>query len=130
MEKKKVVLIDLILVFSVLAAGIAAKILLSYISLPGCPFLTATGLPCPACGGTRCVMSIVQGKITAAFNFNPYFFLIFTYLFVLFIVFNIRHLTQNRIAQKLLRIMCDYRVIIGWALLCPVFWVLRVASLL
>ncbi|MEW1546717.1 DUF2752 domain-containing protein [Streptomyces tsukubensis] len=38
--------------------------------LPRCPFRLATGLLCPACGGTRMVYDLMHGDITAAWADN------------------------------------------------------------
>jgi hypothetical protein len=49
------------------------------LSLPGCPFLTATSLDCPGCGSTRCLAALANGDLFAAFDHNllvPFFALI------------------------------------------------------
>jgi hypothetical protein len=38
--------------------------------LPRCPIEWATGLLCPACGGTRMVYDLMHGDLTAAFHDN------------------------------------------------------------
>jgi hypothetical protein len=38
--------------------------------LPRCPFNWATGLLCPACGGTRMAYDLMHGQFTAAFHDN------------------------------------------------------------
>ncbi|MEV6318023.1 DUF2752 domain-containing protein [Streptomyces sp. NPDC051776] len=38
--------------------------------LPRCPFNWATGLLCPACGGTRMAYDLMHGRIGAAFHDN------------------------------------------------------------
>ncbi|MFG2195828.1 DUF2752 domain-containing protein [Streptomyces sp. NPDC048639] len=38
--------------------------------LPRCPFNWATGLLCPACGGTRMAYDLMHGRIDAAFQDN------------------------------------------------------------
>jgi len=37
-----------------------------------CPFRAATGLPCPGCGMTRAMLSLGQGKLLDAVDFNPF----------------------------------------------------------
>ncbi len=39
--------------------------------LPDCPFRALTGLPCLSCGTTRAALCLAQGKLAAAFQFNP-----------------------------------------------------------
>jgi hypothetical protein len=36
-----------------------------------CPFLTVTGLPCPFCGLTRSLLSLLQGELLKAFWYHP-----------------------------------------------------------
>ncbi|MCE5279481.1 MAG: DUF2752 domain-containing protein [Planctomycetaceae bacterium] len=36
-----------------------------------CLLRRLTGLPCPACGGTRCFLCLLQGDILAAVAYNP-----------------------------------------------------------
>lgn len=38
--------------------------------LPQCPFRYATGLLCPACGGTRMVYDLMHGQFSAAWHDN------------------------------------------------------------
>jgi len=38
--------------------------------LPRCPFNWATGLLCPACGGTRMTYDLMHGDVVAAFHDN------------------------------------------------------------
>lgn len=37
-----------------------------------CPFLTATGLPCPFCGLTGSLLSLLQGEFAQAFWHHPF----------------------------------------------------------
>lgn len=41
-----------------------------------CPFRVLTDLPCPLCGGTRCLLAISSLNIQEAFWLNPLLFLI------------------------------------------------------
>ncbi|MFZ3558375.1 DUF2752 domain-containing protein [Streptomyces sp. BH055] len=61
----------------VLAAGTAAALYLYGTDphepghvLPGCPFRLATGLLCPACGGTRMVYDLMHGQYVTAWHDN------------------------------------------------------------
>ena len=49
-----------------------------------CLFKRMTGYPCPTCGTTRGVLSLMQGKFLEAWLFNPMVFII-----ALFIFFNL-----------------------------------------
>lgn len=44
---------------------------ISLTGIPDCPLHWITGFNCALCGGTRCVMSIVRGDLSAAFWYNP-----------------------------------------------------------
>ena len=40
--------------------------------VPLCPLKTITGIPCPACGGTRAMRALIgHGDLLTAFRFNP-----------------------------------------------------------
>lgn len=54
---------------------------------PGCIFYLRTGLQCPACGGTRCVVSLLNGDIKSAFLFHPVFCVAIIYLLICNIVY-------------------------------------------
>ena len=43
---------------------------------PRCAMRSITGLPCPACGCTRSLLAWTELDLTAAFLFNPLFFLL------------------------------------------------------
>lgn len=41
------------------------------LTTPACIFRQTTGVPCLACGGTRCVRSLAGFDVTAAFAYSP-----------------------------------------------------------
>jgi hypothetical protein len=45
-----------------------------------CPFNSLTGLPCPGCGYTRSIISLLEGNISASFNHNPGWFILIIFL--------------------------------------------------
>ena len=51
--------------------------------LPRCPFNWATGLLCPACGGTRMTYDLMHGDVRAAFRDNSFLFLASPYALAL-----------------------------------------------
>jgi hypothetical protein len=64
--------------------GIAAvRPMLPLTPVAPCPLRTLTGIPCPFCGMTRGVTSLVHGQVTAAFTYNPGAFLIVAMAIVL-----------------------------------------------
>jgi hypothetical protein len=40
-------------------------------NLPGCFFRSATGIPCPTCGGTRAALALARLDLAGAFHANP-----------------------------------------------------------
>ena len=52
-------------------AMVAAPLLVRFTELRLCVFRSATGLPCPLCGGTRACAALVEGDFLAAMQFNP-----------------------------------------------------------
>lgn len=48
-----------------------------------CLIKSVTGIPCPSCGSTRSVMSIINGDIASAVFYNPFGFLILILMVVL-----------------------------------------------
>lgn len=44
--------------------------------VPTCGFRRLTGIPCPFCGGTRCLIAFSHFKWVQAFQWNPMIFLI------------------------------------------------------
>ena len=44
--------------------------------VPVCLFRAMSGLPCPGCGLTRALSSLIQGNPAAAFSYHPFAFLV------------------------------------------------------
>ena len=42
-----------------------------HLAFPACGLRWLTGLPCPLCGGTRCLASLAHLQLSSAFLFNP-----------------------------------------------------------
>ena len=47
-----------------------------------CPIKLMVGYPCPSCGTTRSVLSLIEGNFLAAFYINPFGFLVFSFLLI------------------------------------------------
>lgn len=43
----------------------------NYMALPECMIYRMTGIYCPACGGTRAVLSLLEGKIAESLWYHP-----------------------------------------------------------
>jgi len=53
--------------------------------IPSCDFYSSFGLYCPGCGLTRCILSIMHGKIWLAFRCNAFAFCMILGLLILYI---------------------------------------------
>lgn len=58
-----------------LAMGLARAVLQGWVALPPCGWRWLTGLPCPFCGGIRCLVALSHGEILGALAMNPMVFL-------------------------------------------------------
>jgi hypothetical protein len=56
--------------------------------LPDC-YLAVRSLPCPACGGTRCVYNFFSLNFAAAFQYNPCVFVVIIFMLILAILLNL-----------------------------------------
>ncbi|MGN1162172.1 MAG: DUF2752 domain-containing protein [Candidatus Fimenecus sp.] len=123
------ILLVLILDFSIVICATVLKKALPFLMglLPDCVF-AKYGLPCPSCGGTRCVYSLVCGKIPEAFFYNQFFFTASIYAFFAFILINIAVLFKSQFAEKLVKAMISYKALIAFAVLYAAFAFFRIFS--
>lgn len=67
-------IVELVLTLFVASAGLVGGRLYPYwkqhLYVP-CPLLDLTGIPCPACGGTRAIAALAQGAWLDALSWNP-----------------------------------------------------------
>jgi len=68
--------------------------------IPPCMLHMATGLYCPGCGGTRAILSLLRGDLTASFLYHP--FIIYTVVpgMWLMISHTVYHIQISRISGK------------------------------
>lgn len=66
--------------------------------LPSCWIYDLTGMLCPACGGTRCIIYILNGKWREAFFSNMIFFIGVLYVFIINLVYIINLNRKKKIA--------------------------------
>lgn len=124
LKQKKIIIavIDfLVLVFAFFAKNIAYFMM---DNLPAC-FVAEHGYLCPSCGGTRCVYNFFSGNFVTAFVFNPFLFLIIIYFLLLLVLLNLSFIFNNSLANNVLKVITDYRVIILIAVLFGIFGILR-----
>ena len=69
--------------------------------VPVCLFRAISGLPCPGCGLTRGLSSLVQGHPAAAFDYHPFAFLVLPLLGMLAL-----HSFLPRAARQRLQAFC------------------------
>ena len=46
-------------------------LVLHWTARTACPMYAVTGIPCPSCGSTRAVISVLRGDFTAALRWHP-----------------------------------------------------------
>lgn len=83
---KKMLQLELGILFLVLIIFIIVKTNLIYI-MPNCLINTYLGILCPSCGGTRCVINLIQGNFMQSFLYHPIFFITIIYLMLVNILY-------------------------------------------
>ena len=96
------ILITYILV--ILSIVIYFSFLYNIISIPSCPIYTHFGIYCPACGGTRATIALVNFDLISSINQNPIviYTLFFSTLYLLVEFFNIFFHKKINIPFKLI----------------------------
>jgi hypothetical protein len=56
---------------TILATVVARTVVRGTLPLPECHWLRWTGIPCPGCGGTRCLAACGQLDLSNGFMWNP-----------------------------------------------------------
>lgn len=91
-----------------------------------CLFKSTTGLPCPACGSTRSLMTLLQGHWQEALFWNPLGFLLFAFLLIvpiwilrdLFVrsdsLFRFYSLTEKTLQKRVVSIPLIALVVANW----------------
>ena len=79
------------------------------------------GLICPGCGGTRCVYNLSLGNFGEAFRYNPGVFCVIVYFLIVLLLFNLDILFNLKFAEKARKILTDYRLLIGLAVVFMLF---------
>ena len=91
------------IILTELAIIIFAVILVNTVNITqytiGCWFYQATGLQCPSCGGTRCIINIFQGNFKEAFFLHPIYFITVVYLLIVNIIYIINIDRKEKIAK-------------------------------
>ena len=122
MNRKSILLLDGVLILCGLFAPLLAKFL---ISLPIDCFVQEMGMLCPACGGTRCVSLVFQGRFTEAFWMNPYIFLTGIFAGMIIGLIHLTVLIDKDCFRKFSSHILRYRTVIVWAIGFGLFGILR-----
>jgi len=93
----------------------------SYFTFPDCLVKRLTGIPCPSCGSTRAVMSLMRFHFLESILFNPLPVLLLSFMFVLWLNAAINIFIRN-IDKKLPNIFFWYYFIL---IIVILFWILR-----
>lgn len=120
MNKKRLIIITSeIICLIILYIFINSK----YIELmPECWIHKKTGILCPSCGGTRCVVYLLKGDFIKAFFSNTVFFITIVYLFITNLVYII-NLNKNK--KILTWIYPKYWYSIVFAIILVMYTILR-----
>lgn len=123
MDKKiRVMLLDGALLIAATMVGPVTQWM--FWALPDCA-AAKIGLLCPSCGGTRCVQAFFGGEFSAAFSFNPFFFVLIWYLGAALGLLNVGVLLRVKWAEKAARIMTGWQAVIIAAIVFAIFGVAR-----
>jgi len=96
MNKKSIIIVCVELLILVLLIIIVNSNLITYV--PKCWIYQSTGILCPACGGTTCVVNFLQGNFKVAFFSHIVFFVTIVYLLICNIVYIINLNKKKKIA--------------------------------
>jgi len=87
--------------------------------IPGCIFYKKLGILCPACGGTRFMISLLKFDLINAFYIHPIFFLLAMYLTIL----NISYIINTIFNKKIY--LFRWWHIVFWGILLLIFTIFR-----
>lgn len=121
-KRRYVFALDGLVVVLLLLGGTVCRWLLD--KLPDC-IISRYGLLCPACGGTRCLHYLLQGKVLQSFWMNPYVFCTVFLGIGLLILLNVAAWSRKRSVMVLLRYTLNPRYLIAWAVGFAVFGIAR-----
>ena len=103
---------------------------LSLAGLPGwsCPFLAATGIPCPGCGLTRATMALVRGDFAQSFQIHAFAPIFLFALLVMFLTLVLPESKRYNIVKKISSFESSSGIT-AWILsLLMLYWVFRLIA--
>ena len=99
-KTKKMLWLELGIIFLVLILFIIIKYNL-FTFIPSCILKEKLGILCPSCGGTRCVINLLNGNYIESFSYHPIFFITIIYLCIVNILYIVNSLKKKEIATFL-----------------------------
>ena len=96
MNKKSLIIISIEILILVVGIIFANSKIVGY--LPECWIYQNTGILCPGCGGTRCVINLL-GNLKEAFFSHMIFFLTIIYLLICNVIYIINLNRKEKIAE-------------------------------
>ena len=124
MNKRKYWLLaaDLAILPGLLLCKLLSGFMLSYTTQ--CPWM-ALGGQCVTCGGTHFVNALSGGQIGAAFQYNPFLFLVTVFLALSLILLNLHWVFEVKYAKTVLTKLYSFPTLIVGLGLMLLFLVLR-----
>lgn len=120
MNKKSILIIGIEIIILILLYGFVNSKYLGI--MPQCWVYYSTGLLCPACGGTRCIVHILKGNWLEAFFSHMVFFIGILYLVILNTVYLINLNREKKIGTW---IYPKYWYAIIFAILLIIYTIIR-----
>ena len=91
----KLIFIEFSIIISLIIIFIFVKS--SFINfMPSCYWLKNYGFICPGCGSTRCIVNFIQGNFITSFLYNPFLFVLITYLLLLNLLYIINTILDKK----------------------------------
>jgi hypothetical protein len=106
----KMVIFEILLIILIIITAILINN--NYLKFPTCYIQKRTGLKCPSCGGTTCIIYLLNGNFKKSFLAHPVFFLLIIYGFLINFLYIINTFTTKKIG-KFLYPKSYYAIIFG-----------------
>ena len=88
-------------------------------------YVKKMGFECPACGGTRCVISFTDFDFVSSFNYNPYIFITIIFTAITLVFMNVTVFSESQTCEKLFTKLISFRLVIIWAIGFVLFGIIR-----
>lgn len=128
-NKKRIIILsaDFILLTATI---VAMQIIPNMVGGPVTCIAARLHLPCPGCGGTRCLYNFLTGHFIESFNFNPFIFACIIAAIVIVALFNLSWLFNLKFAEKALQNASNPVFAYGFLIVFIIFLALRAFHIL